>query len=520
MPAAPDPVATAQAQARANTGTALTQSALNMTNQVTPDYNLNYAANGEFIHVPDGFGGTTSIPRYTATQTLAPDQQQLRDLNVQTDLSMAQTGLDQAQRIGGILGTSIDPNNAPATQGQLYHWNAAQDYINDAGPIRNTIADAGDIQRGFGDAGAIQSQLGDVGDVQRTIGPQWQAGESSTPMGYESQRIRTENALYDRLNPQLEQDRAALETKLINSGYRRGSEAWDNAMQQADQQANDARLGVIRAGGEEQSRLAGLEFGRFDRENAAQNQAFQQELGAGTFANSAQAQLYGQLQGRAQFANDAQAQQYSQNTTDANFWNAAQGQQFGQNAQQAAFYNSAQQQDLQGELAAANYAAQQRDRWFREQFALRDQPINEVTALMSGSQVSQPNFVNTPQTQVGGVDYSGIVNNNFNRSVDYTMSTNAQNTAAANAQMGGLFGLAGTAGYGLMRYSDRRLKRDVEAVGKGAHGLPVYNFRYRWGGPVQVGYMADEVAAVRPDAVTVTPSGFLAVDYGKLEGAL
>jgi hypothetical protein len=48
-----------------------------------------------------------------------------------------------------------------------------------------------------------------------------------------------------------------------------------------------------------------------------------------------------------------------------------------------------------------------------EIMAERNQPLNEITALMSGSQVAQPKFTATPQTQVGGVDYGGMVQNNY-----------------------------------------------------------------------------------------------------------
>lgn len=64
----------------------------------------------------------------------------------------------------------------------------------------------------------------------------------------------------------------------------------------------------------------------------------------------------------------------------------------------------------------------------------RNQPINEITALMSGSQVSQPNFAGTPQAGVGGVDYAGMVQQNYQ-----------QKMASHNAMMGGLFGLGGAA---------------------------------------------------------------------------
>ena len=68
----------------------------------------------------------------------------------------------------------------------------------------------------------------------------------------------------------------------------------------------------------------------------------------------------------------------------------------------------------------------------------RNQPINEITALLSGSQVQAPNFVNTPQNQIAGTDYSG----NVYRSYQGQLDAYKQQQANSNAMMGGLFGLA------------------------------------------------------------------------------
>jgi hypothetical protein len=72
--------------------------------------------------------------------------------------------------------------------------------------------------------------------------------------------------------------------------------------------------------------------------------------------------------------------------------------------------------------------------------AERNQPLNELSALMSGSQVQQPGFTNTPQTQVSGVDYAGLVNQNYQNEM-----------SANNAKLGGIFGLGSAAlgGWGM-----------------------------------------------------------------------
>lgn len=88
--------------------------------------------------------------------------------------------------------------------------------------------------------------------------------------------------------------------------------------------------------------------------------------------------------------------------------------------------------------------------------------------------------------------------------------------AAGAAGLGQLLGVIGSAA---ITKSDRRLKKNVQKVATLAHGIGVWVFNYLWepeGAPRRVGYMADEVQPVFPEAVHVDPSGFLAVDYSKV----
>lgn len=140
-----------------------------------------------------------------------------------------------------------------------------------------------------------------------------------------------------------------------------------------------------------------------------------------------------------------------------------------------------------------------RQQGFTEAQALRTEPINEITALMSGGQVSQPQFQQTPQTGVAGVDYTGLVNQKYQADVANSQATN-----------GGLFGL-GSSLIGALPWSDRRLKTDIKRVGTLFNGISVYSYRLKKGGPIQIGVMADEV----PDAAVMDGSGFYRVDYAK-----
>lgn len=138
---------------------------------------------------------------------------------------------------------------------------------------------------------------------------------------------------------------------------------------------------------------------------------------------------------------------------------------------------------------------------FQEALAARNQPINELSALMSGSQVGMPQFGATPQTGVAGVDYTGLVNNQYQAQL--------QQANSANNAIGGLFGL----GMKMLPFSDRRLKTDVKRVGRTDAGVPIYTYRYVWGGPVHMGVMAQDV----PEAAHMHESGYMMVDYGEVE---
>lgn len=139
---------------------------------------------------------------------------------------------------------------------------------------------------------------------------------------------------------------------------------------------------------------------------------------------------------------------------------------------------------------------------FSEQLAQRNQPLNEIIGLMSGTQIQNPNstFAQTPQSQVAGVDYSGLVQNKYNADMQ-----------AYNAKTGALGGLFGA---GLSLFSDARLKTNVVRIGATDAGQPIYSYQYIWGGPIHLGVMAQESP---DDAVSMHESGFMMVDYSRVK---
>ncbi len=152
----------------------------------------------------------------------------------------------------------------------------------------------------------------------------------------------------------------------------------------------------------------------------------------------------------------------------------------------------------------------------QEALTERNQPINEISALLSGSQVSQPGFTNTPTPGVAPTDVIGAQQQALNQqNVGYQA-----NLANQQAMTNGLFKL-GSAAVGGWAMSDIETKENVEVVGERSDGLHVIDFDYKpefGGGKDNRGLIAQEVAQVYPEAVGRVPAarGLMAVNYDKV----
>jgi hypothetical protein len=159
---------------------------------------------------------------------------------------------------------------------------------------------------------------------------------------------------------------------------------------------------------------------------------------------------------------------------------------------------------------------QARQQGLQEQAYLRNEPLNTLNAVRTGSQVQGPTFVNPAmQANTAGADILGATQMGYNAQLG---AANAQN-AANNAMTQGLFSLGGAA---LM--SDIRTKENIEAIGIAPNGLTIYSYEYKdefkdhelAGHGTHIGYMAQEVEQVYPYAVKTLNDGYKVVDYGLL----
>lgn len=146
----------------------------------------------------------------------------------------------------------------------------------------------------------------------------------------------------------------------------------------------------------------------------------------------------------------------------------------------------------------------------------RTQGVAEMRGLLGISPAfNQPSAPGIQQYNIQPGDFQGA------QALQFAGQQNRYNQQLANrnATFGGLAGLGGSLGAAAIRasgpWSDVRVKTDIKRVGTLDSGLGVYTFRYKWGGPVQMGVMAQEVEKINPAAVGTT-SGIKHVNYGAL----
>jgi hypothetical protein len=183
------------------------------------------------------------------------------------------------------------------------------------------------------------------------------------------------------------------------------------------------------------------------------------------------------------------------------------GQNYGQAGQLAGLYNQAAAQQYNQNLGATQFGNQAQQQRLQQDIAMRNQPLNEIMGLLSGSQIQTPQF----QNYVGG--------GNIQAAPVAQAATNQgnYNTAAYNAQMqafGGLYSGIGSIAGGAIASSDIRLKSNIVKVGEHPKGFGIYE--YDIFGRRERGVMAQEVEKIIPEAVMEHPSGYKMVNYGAL----
>lgn len=434
------------------------------------------------------FTTTTDQDTPYIEQYLTPEAQKTLEAQQRVDLALAGLGEQGIGVARDVLGQRFNPNLRDLSTQLGGYGQVAQ----------------GPNLMGMGQAGAnVGAQRVNRGPMEGQYGYAQGVDLSGLPQAPINAGTTAQQAIMSRLEPQLQRKRAALETQLANQGLVRGGEAYNAAIQEAQQGENDLRTQAALQGiGLDQAARAqafGERQGATQSYNAAVQQNLQQGLSVQDAQNRAAQQVFGQRMDIQGLYNTALAQNQNAALQQQAAANQAQAQQFNQALQAGQFGNTALQQSL------------------AQQLALRNQPINEIGALMSGSQVQMPQFQGYTGANVGAAPVFGAAQ----AQGDFAQRNYQNQLAGYNNQMGGLFGLGGALAGGIGSaggigkfFSDRRLKSNIERVGTHPLGIGVYE--YDIAGRRERGVMADEVESVKPEAVSTHESGYKMVNYGML----
>jgi len=482
---------------------------------------------GDVMPTRDMFTEMVDLDTPMIEQYLTPEAQATLEAQQRVERALSGLGEQAIGRVSDIYGTNFTPQGLPAQQfsfggygdigeaPDLGAMGQARAGVN-ALPVNfgPTAGQYGLAQGGVG-APSLRGQydLTGVGDVARAPGAaaamqggpnapglQGQLDTSNLAAMPVNAGMTAQQAIMSRLDPQLQRQRAQLETQLANQGLVRGGEAFNAAITEQQQQENDLRtqaalqglnldmaarqqgLGEAQAlgGFANQAALAGFGAGQqaTAAQNAAAQQNFQNALARQAAENQAQGQAFGQRAQAGQFGNEAQlaafqaamqnqaagnqaiAQNFQQGIGAAGAYNTAAGQQFGQDMDIAGLYNAALAQNQQTALqqaqaraamqgqrfnqaqAAASFQNAQRQAALQEQLALRSQPLNEIAAIMGGAQVQMPQFQAYQGADVAAAPIFGAQQAAGN----FAQQNYANQTAAYNARMGLYGNLAGAAG--------------------------------------------------------------------------
>jgi hypothetical protein len=244
-------------------------------------------------------------------------------------------------------------------------------------------------------------------------------------------------------------------------------------------------------------------------QNAAIGQNFGQGLSSQQLRNAAIAQNQQAAFEAQRLRNEALNANIANAMSAQGMNNAAMQQNYGQASSLAGLYNATSAQDYNQNMQAAQFGNTASDQALARALQLRNQPLNEITALMGASQIQNPQFQGYTGANVNAAPVYQAVGDQGN----YAMGIYGQRMAARNANVNAVGQAVGTIGTAIAT-SDMRLKSNIERVGIHALGVGVYE--YDIDGHRERGVMAQEVLQVKPEAVTMSDDGFYMVDYGAL----
>lgn len=244
-----------------------------------------------------------------------------------------------------------------------------------------------------GTPGELQTNVADYAPGLTTA---YNFGNAPAAPTYDTNyRDKIAQSLIERMAPVQQYQQSQLQTQLSNQGFKQGTEAYKRALDELAQRQAAERYNAFDVAGQEAAR-------QFGSAMQGRQQGISEAMAQGNLQNQALGQAAGLDLSRMGAMNQAQAQQYALNQQYANMQNQLRQQAIAEQAQQ------------------------------------RGMSLNEMNALLSGQQVSMPQFPSFAMaSQAQTPDLLGAAKSQYQSQLD---AFNAKQ-AGTSGLMSGIFGL-------------------------------------------------------------------------------
>lgn len=124
-PESPDPRETSAAQTGTSVSTAIANAWLNNTDRVGPDGTTTFEQTGEYSWTDPYTGKSYTVPRFTETVELSPEQQAIYDKSKGAEYNLADLAEQQSGFLTDYMAEPIDLNNE-AVESRLFELGSAR----------------------------------------------------------------------------------------------------------------------------------------------------------------------------------------------------------------------------------------------------------------------------------------------------------------------------------------------------------------------------------------------------------
>jgi hypothetical protein len=409
----------------------------------------------------------------TIRQSLTPDAQATLGAQQGVERSLAELGQQGVAQAKTILGTPFNPNLPGIDTSIAESVSPVNQATYNAGNAQRSVASP-TFQQGINTPIPVNQSAFTAGNAQGYVtGPNLRQGIDTS--GIAAMPVNAgmtgQQAIMSRLQPQLTQNENATRQRLANQGLVTGGEAYNNEMRTMGQNRNDLELQAAAQGINLDAMMNQQGFGQaqaqgqFGNEaqlaqfnaglqnaglgNAALQQNYQNQIAGQTAQNAAIAQNYNQQLGMAQFGNEAQQSQFNAALQNAGMGNTALQQDYQNQLAAQTAQNAAIAQNYNQQLGMAQFGNTAQQQSLDQQLALRNQPLNQITGLMSGSQIQMPQFQGYQGANIAAAPIYQGVQDTFQGQMDqYGIRQQAKNNLTSGLMS--LGGSLGGAGMGMM----------------------------------------------------------------------